>query len=336
MSCLPISQKDRRNGGSSRRAQRLSSAAPRGCCPTSPNFQESSGGPLRPSGNDRLADRPRPPARRSYGPSRIGNVDASDLIPQNGGEALSVTVVTVSYNTLELTALLLWSLHRVLEWPGLEIVVVDNGSTDGSREMLTEAAEHGLCRLIPSVDNLGHGPGLNLAMDSLRRHDPPPERVWILDSDCVVARGEVLSAVFASRTRAGATIVGETHWDPWIGKHRFELYSLLIDPTLALTTDGDPFTDGGDPAIGFLDASEAAGQCLAPFPFTNEHFIVHRGRGSLASVVEAGDDAHPLYAWAVDHHVPHFGGVKGARERYAGARESLPSRGREAGGAPSR
>ena len=47
-----------------------------------------------------------------------------------------VAVITVSFNTRELTALLLWSLRRVLEWESLEAIVVDNGSKDGSAELL--------------------------------------------------------------------------------------------------------------------------------------------------------------------------------------------------------
>jgi GT2 family glycosyltransferase len=47
-----------------------------------------------------------------------------------------VAVITVSFNTRELTALLLWSLRRILMWESLEVIVVDNGSKDGSAELL--------------------------------------------------------------------------------------------------------------------------------------------------------------------------------------------------------
>jgi glycosyltransferase involved in cell wall biosynthesis len=241
---------------------------------------------------------------------------ASSISPEDG-RRVDVCVVTVSYNTLELTALLLWSLHRVLDWPVGEILVIDNGSTDGSRELLAEAAQAGLCTLISNDRNSGHGPGLNEAMDRLRQRTHLPDRVWILDSDCVIARGDVLSAVFASPTTDGATIIGEAHWDPWHERHRFELYSLLIDATWLLHANDVPFTDDGDPAITLLDAAEAAGVAMAEFPFTAEHFLIHRGRGSLAAVANADDQQHPLYRWAVDHHEPHFGGVEGARDRYA-------------------
>src|SRR5579862_2898126 len=97
-----------------------------------------------------------------------------------------LAVVTVSFNTMELTALLLWSLYRVLEANDVEIVVVDNGSTDGSRELLTSVAEARRCDLIVSPSNIGHGPGLNVGLRA-----PAAQRaqwVWVLDSDCVVAR----------------------------------------------------------------------------------------------------------------------------------------------------
>ena len=59
-----------------------------------------------------------------------------------------VAVVCASYNTQELTGLLLWSLRRIVRWPDLDVVVVDNGSRDGSAEMLAEAGRAGVCTLL--------------------------------------------------------------------------------------------------------------------------------------------------------------------------------------------
>ena len=74
-------------------------------------------------------------------------------------------VISVSFNTRKLTALLLWSLHRVLESSDLSIVIVDNGSTDGTVDLLRQAQDAGLCSLLLSPINLGHGPALNLALE---------------------------------------------------------------------------------------------------------------------------------------------------------------------------
>ena len=71
-----------------------------------------------------------------------------------------VAVITVSYNTRELTALLLWSLRRVLVWEALEIVVVDNASKDGSADLLAKIDAAGGCRLIANAGNAMHGPAL--------------------------------------------------------------------------------------------------------------------------------------------------------------------------------
>jgi hypothetical protein len=44
-----------------------------------------------------------------------------------------VAVITVSFNTRELTALLLWSLRRILIWESLEVIIVDSGSKTDRR-----------------------------------------------------------------------------------------------------------------------------------------------------------------------------------------------------------
>jgi glycosyltransferase involved in cell wall biosynthesis len=224
-----------------------------------------------------------------------------------------VAVVTVSYNTRELTALLLWSLRRILEWESLEIVVVDNGSKDGSAELLARIDAIGGCRLIPNASNAMHGPALNQAMSFLAsRGSGLPRWVWVLDSDVVISRPDVLEKAVHRAAETDAAIVGESWWDPWSKMDRFLAYSLLIDPVRVWRDGIEPFADGGDPAFDLLQSATAQGQTLTEFPFVRDRYVIHRGRSSLFAVWEAGDTTHPSYDWARDHHEPHFGLIESA------------------------
>lgn len=228
-----------------------------------------------------------------------------------------VAVVSVSYNTRELTGFLLWSLRRIVNWPDLEIVIVDNGSRDGSAELLAEAGRAGVCALVANDVNGQHGPGLNQGISWLApRPGPLPAWTWILDSDVIAARPDVLSAALAAAQGDSAALVGEPSWDPWHKVERFGLYSLLLDPAQVWRHGIEPFADGGDPSFDLLSSAARSGLRLAALPFTADGHVIHRGRGSLAAVFEAGDRSHPLYDWAIGHHDPHFGKVPGADLRY--------------------
>lgn len=228
-----------------------------------------------------------------------------------------VAVVSVSYNTRELTGLLLWSLRRIVNWPGLEIVIVDNGSRDGSAELLADAEQAGFCAVLANDVNRQHGPGLNQGISWLAsRPGPLPAWIWILDSDVIAARPDVLAAALGGAQIDRAALVGEPQWDPWHQIEGFGLYSLLLDPAQVWRPGIGPFTDGGDPSFDLLSSAARSGLRLAAFPFTAGGHVIHRGRGSLAAVFEAGDRSHPLYDWATGHHDPHFGGIPGADQRY--------------------
>lgn len=216
-----------------------------------------------------------------------------------------VTIVSVSYNTKELTCLLLWSLHRILDAADVPIVIVDNASSDGSAAMLRRAADAGLCELIESGTNVGHGEALNVAMATPLVADA--NRVWILDSDCVITRPDALKAALTAAP--DAAVIGETHWDKWHRQDRFELYSLIVDHRALAVAGPSPFSDDGDPSWDLLQSVNAAGLGMVSFPFTRSGYLVHLGRGTLAAVAAAGETDNPRYEWATEHHEPHYGGV---------------------------
>ena len=237
--------------------------------------------------------------------------------PDGPAEPGRVAAVTVSYNTRELTALLLWSLRRILRWESLEAVVVDNGSADGSAELLAKIDAAGGCRLIANPGNAMHGPALNQAMSFLAaRGSGLPRWVWVLDSDVVISKPDALEKAVRRAEETGASVVGESWWDAWDKKYSFLAYSLLIDPVRVWRDGIEPFADGGDPAGDLLTSARARGATLAEFSFARDRYLIHRGRSSLFSVWESGDTTHPSYDWALDHHDPHFALIEGAATRH--------------------
>ena len=75
---------------------------------------------------------------------------------------MHVSTIVVSYNTRELTRECLTSVYDKTNGVDFEVIVVDNGSTDGSADMVTEFFPNAI--LIKSDRNLGFGPANNLAI----------------------------------------------------------------------------------------------------------------------------------------------------------------------------
>jgi glycosyltransferase involved in cell wall biosynthesis len=186
-------------------------------------------------------------------------------------------VVVVSYNTRRLTAQLIYSLYRTLRPPEFHLVVVDNGSTDGSAELLSAVADAGLCDLIRNLENRYHGPALNQGMSRLAElHDSGAVRltaVWLVDSDCVVLRPDALSAPRAVMRETGAEALQRS--------------------------------------------CAEAGLVAVDFPYTRDGYVIHVGRGSLRQLLAAGERTNRHYDWATTHHEPHFALEPSAPAAYA-------------------
>lgn len=229
----------------------------------------------------------------------------------------SIAVAAVSYNTKLHLARLLFSLHHSVAQDLERIVIVENGSTDGSGDLLDVAADAGLCEVIRNQQNRFHGPALNQAVGHLRETVADLDYVWVLDSDCVVVDASLARDVTRAAADAQAALVGEGAWNQWHNEDRFGNYCLVLDAGALADASLLLFEDGGDPSEGIQAGCLSAGLPVLDYPFTASGRVIHVGRASLHGVAERGEADNPLFDWAKEKNAPHFQGVEGAEEKYA-------------------
>ena len=239
-----------------------------------------------------------------------------------GRTPATTAIVTVNHNTCDLIAQLVWTVYRALGPDGFaRILVVDNASIDGSREVLRALADDGLIDLVERDHNPYHGPGLNAAFDHLARirdnGGTSIDTVWVLDSDCVVLRPDTLALATRAMTETSAALVGQPVWDRW-NQGTFGLHALLVDPAIVWRDPIAPFEEHGEPSRSLQQSVIAAGLTMTPFPFTADGHIVHLGRGTLAKVAGMEERDNRYFEWAKDHSTPHYAEEPGGDRAYAG------------------
>lgn len=100
----------------------------------------------------------------------------------NGRPVPTVCIIVLTWKNYELTRDCLLSLRKI-DYSNVEIVLVDNGSADGSAQKV--AAEFPEVRLITNETNLGFPAGNNVAIrDALARN---PDYFLLLNNDTLVA-----------------------------------------------------------------------------------------------------------------------------------------------------
>lgn len=113
---------------------------------------------------------------------------------------MRASVVVVSWNGRELLQALLPELRAAVEPGGAEIVVVDNGSSDGSLEWIRR--EHAAVRLVASPTNVGFARGANLGAQAASG-----ELLVLLNNDALPAPGW-LAQITAPLEEGVADVVG--------------------------------------------------------------------------------------------------------------------------------
>ena len=93
----------------------------------------------------------------------------------------NLSVIILNYNTKDLLKDCLDSLNKVKNEASFEVIVADNGSTDGSCEMLKK--DFGWVKLVENNENLGFAAGNNRAKDYCKG-----ENVLFLNTDTIVPK----------------------------------------------------------------------------------------------------------------------------------------------------
>ncbi|HJT36203.1 MAG TPA: glycosyltransferase [Pirellulales bacterium] len=220
-------------------------------------------------------------------------------------DAANVAIVTVNYNTAEHIAHLLFSLFRVLGRDQFRrVVVVDNGSTDGSVELLKALAQAGLIEVILNRRQRYHGPALNQAMSYLARqarHSPEAaaDYIWVLDSDTIVLRPDGVRDAVERARATGAGLLGQVQYHE-MPEGYAHISSLLLDPARVWRRSIAPFYESGTPAEGVHASLRKRGVPIVDFPYRDDNYVLHLGSRTLRTIRQRDDAVNRYYGWACD------------------------------------
>ena len=241
-----------------------------------------------------------------------------------------VGIVVANFNTRRLIAQLVFSLYRLLGRNEFaQIVVVDNASTDGSREVLDALDDARLIHLIRNRSQRYHGPALTQGISSLARRqrtvgaDERLDYVWVIDSDVIVLRRDTVRDALRVFEQSDAAAVGQKTGDPayndLLQRNPEMLHpcSLMLNPTRIWQDPIPPFLEDGAPSTALQVAADARGLRLVEFPFIEHGYLLHLGRGTLREVADGNNTANRYYNWAVDHRDYHFAGKGDGAETLA-------------------
>jgi glycosyltransferase involved in cell wall biosynthesis len=225
-----------------------------------------------------------------------------------------IAVVVASYNTRAHIAHLVFSLHRILGADQFgDLVVVDNGSTDGSLDLLRAMRDAGLLHLIENASQRYHGPAISRGVDWLarREHDAAGsggrvDYVWVLDSDVIVLRRDTVQASRAMLAAAGMAAIGQSSYDRWQHRVMLQMCSFMFDPAVLWQPGIPAFEEHGDPCLNMQRVAETRSLRLTGFPYVQDEHILHLGCQTLAHVARAGEDENRYYDWAVANDRAHF------------------------------
>jgi len=232
--------------------------------------------------------------------------------------SVRIGVVIASFNTRAVLAYSLFCLFRILRDPRIaRIVVVDNNSSDGTGELLQGLHAAGLVDALLNRRQCYHGPALNQGIEYLRRlhqqagaSSPPIDLIWVLDSDALVLRSDVLDNVLPAMLSSSACLAGEYLPDYLVEGISGYAHpcSLVFDPARVWQPGIAAFDRGGAPGMAMQQCLVRRGLGRLNFRFMSDAFVLHLGATTLRSIRDAGVRGNAFYEWAETHFQPHYHG----------------------------
>jgi GT2 family glycosyltransferase/glycosyltransferase involved in cell wall biosynthesis len=114
------------------------------------------------------------------------------------------SIAIATYNNLPLNKACLHSIAQETDYPNYEVIVVDNGSTDGTAEWLVEAAQRDRrLKVICNRENRGFAAANNQALRRARG-----EFLCLLNNDTLATRGWLSTLIGRLRKTPGLGLVG--------------------------------------------------------------------------------------------------------------------------------
>lgn len=103
-----------------------------------------------------------------------------------------VSIIVLTYNNLKLNKICINSILNKTAYPNYELIIVDNNSTDGTKEYLEELKEKKLpnIKVIVNVTNSGFAGGNNIGIKA-----STGDYVLLLNNDTIISRGWITSLV---------------------------------------------------------------------------------------------------------------------------------------------
>lgn len=224
------------------------------------------------------------------------------------GHSTSSSLIVVNFNTLDHLKLMLATLaEKGSDWNLNNIVIVDNGSTDGSWDFLKLLSSRTRIYCVRNSGRTSHASGLRFGIKASKQicdnSQSGPENYFVIDADILFLRNDLLSRMVQMLNGEQAAVVGELQYD--VGEPYAHPSCMLLHGDSYQDPRVWPFVDHGAPALWLQRSMRRIGMRIVDFPIKKDEYIVHVGRGSLAGIKAFAHRSPYASARVTD---PHFHG----------------------------